>query len=204
MTHTPETCPACAQKGRKVELLTLRSLLVDSAKARLEDAAMRFCRTQDCDVVYFDEAHAQTFATADVRAEVFQKSGSPERLVCYCFDHSVGSIHEEVAKTGASVVPESIGAKCKAGLDECELNNPQGSCCLGNVRKVIKEAIAASGGVVSEEEEPAPACCGGGTCSVEPEPKVETHDCCASRKKREREKNHDHTRDRIQRYRSRP
>lgn len=182
MTHTSEACPSCAQQGRKVELVTLRSLLTDAAKARLADAPMRFCRTPGCDVVYFDEPQAQVFGTADVRVEVFQKSSSPERLVCYCFDHSVASIRDEVAETGTSTVPESIAAKCKAGLDQCEVNNPQGSCCLGNVRKVLKEAIAElaveAGGVVSEEEAPAPACCGGGTCAVEPE--IETHDCCAT------------------------
>jgi copper chaperone CopZ len=172
-TRDFESCPSCEQKGRKVDAVTLRSLLVDEAKGRLSDSPTRFCRTPDCDVVYFDEKHEQSFVTADVRVEVFQKSRSPERLVCYCFDHSVGSIQDEVRATGGSVVPDAIGAKCKAGLDECEINNPQGSCCLGNVRKVIKEAIARSGGVVSEEDEPAPACCGGGTCSVEPQPELE-------------------------------
>jgi len=179
-----ESCPSCEQRGRKVDTVTLRSLLKDEAKARLSDAPTRFCRTPGCDVVYFDEKHEQSFVTSDVKVEVFQKSSSPERLVCYCFDHSVGRIQDEVAKTGGSTVPESIGAKCKAGLDECELNNPQGSCCLGNVRKVIKAAIAASGGVISEEDEAAPACCGGDTCGVKPAPTLETeddqtHDCCA-------------------------
>ncbi len=33
-----------------------------------------------------------------------------------------------------------IKTKCAQGLDDCAHNNPQGSCCLGNVQRVIREA----------------------------------------------------------------
>jgi len=168
MDKTTDTtlCPACNQKGRSVQKLTLESLLVDSAKSRLGEAALRFCRTADCDVVYFDEAHEQTFLTTDVKVPVFQKTDEASRPVCYCFTHTVGSIQREVAETGTSGVPESIGAKCKAGLDACEENNPQGSCCLGNVRKVVKAAVEATGGEVAPETETAAACCATDHCDA--------------------------------------
>lgn len=155
----PTACPHCAQTGRKVDASTLGSLLVDDAKSRLVDAPMRFCRTPQCEVVYFAERQTLAFTTADVKVEVFQKSSSLDCLVCYCFGHSVGGIQQEVHETGRSNVPDAIGEKCKAGLDACEVNNPQGSCCLGNVRKVVRDAITASGGVVREKDAAAPACC---------------------------------------------
>jgi len=139
---------------------TLGALLLPDAKERRAEGPYRFCRTGSCEVVYFDEAHDVTFETVDLRVPVFQKSADPLRPVCYCFDHTVRSIQDEVAARGASDVPETIGKKCKAGLDDCEHNNPQGSCCLGNVRRVVKDAVEAAGGVQ--------------------EPRAEAHDCCSS------------------------
>jgi len=165
MTDT-DHCPACSKKGRSVQKLTLESLLIDSAKNRLGDAPLRFCRTEDCDVVYFDKGHEQTFLTTDVKVPVFQKTDEASCPVCYCFEHTVGSIQREVAETGTSGVPESIGAKCKAGLDACEENNPLGSCCLGNVRKVVKAAVEATGGEVAPETEAAAACCSEDHCDT--------------------------------------
>jgi hypothetical protein len=33
--------------------------------------------------------------------------------------------------------------KCRQGLDRCEAANPQGACCLGNVREVVSAAASA-------------------------------------------------------------
>ena len=136
--------------------LTLSSLLTEEAKAGLPSAdRFLFCRTGGCGVSYFG---AGTFHTTDVRVPIFQKSSDPARPVCYCFDHSVESIEREVQQTGTSTAPASIREKCKRGLDECEKNNPQGSCCLGNVARVVKGAQA-------EGAPPDSAC--------------EEHSCCA-------------------------
>lgn len=143
----------------------------------------RFCRNESCDVVYFDEAHDVTFDVTELRVPVFQKSADPNRPVCYCFDHTVQSIRDEVAASGGSEVPDSIGKKCKAGLDDCEHNNPQGSCCLGNVRRVVKDAVEARGGVTGSHETMHDCC----SSSEEPKtmasqtnlPSSSAHDCCA-------------------------
>lgn len=134
-------CPSCGEKGRAVSALTVTSQLTENAKARLGASAegFSFCRTGDCEVGYFG---FQTFPTRDVSALIFQKSNDPARLVCYCFNHSVGAIEEEIQKTENSTVLASIRESCKKGLDECEKNNPQGSCCLGNVAGVVKAAKA--------------------------------------------------------------
>ncbi|MCZ6807985.1 MAG: hypothetical protein O7F08_13590, partial [Deltaproteobacteria bacterium] len=69
--------------------------------------------------------------------------------VCYCFEHNVNDIEDEVRRTGVSAVPDAIGQKCEAGLDHCEEMNPQGSCCLGNVRQVWSAAGALTSAVES-------------------------------------------------------
>jgi hypothetical protein len=122
-------------------------LLTEDARARLGDAKRyRFCKTATCDVAYFGEREQVTFYRADVRVPIFQKSTEPSRLVCYCFEHQVSDIEDEVRRTGASSIPDAIGQKCKAGLDRCEEMNPQGSCCLGNVRQVMKQAQSSDPG----------------------------------------------------------
>jgi hypothetical protein len=37
-----------------------------------------------------------------------------------------------------STVVADVTTGIKAGQCACEIRNPQGSCCLGNVRKVVK------------------------------------------------------------------
>jgi len=156
-------CPDCGTRGRKVEKRTLDSLLSEDARARLNGASdFRFCKAEECDVVYYRGGDSERFATADVRLPVFQKSADPSRLACYCFEHRVADIEDEVVRTGASVVPDRIAEKCRQGLDRCEEMNPQGACCLGNVRQVVKAAMARSVSPVStshsKDDVPADCC----------------------------------------------
>ncbi len=165
MTEEITHCPQCAAKGRKVDRSTLESLLKAPGQARLTAASkFLFCRTPECSTVYFAGGLSAPFRTQDLGVTVFQKSQEPQRWVCYCFEHSVQSIHDEVAETGDSDVAEKIGARCKLGEDRCETENPQGSCCLGNIRQVTKAAKAALGIVQDSALTPepeAPSCCGG-------------------------------------------
>lgn len=154
-------CPSCAEKGRKLHAVTPRSLLSEGALSRLTgDPEVRFCRNAACAVVYYADG-IEPFATGDVRVPVFQKLTEPTRLVCYCFEHTVAAVEDEVLRTGASAVPDEIADKCRQGLDRCEEMNPQGSCCLGNVRSVVKAAAVRGN---------APTLGGGG----------EDHACCSS------------------------
>ena len=139
------SCSSCGTKGRKVGAVTVRSLLTDDAGARAGSGeGFRFCANPDCPVAYFHPNGSHRFERSDVRVPIFQKDAAPTRPVCYCFDHSVQEIEDEVATTGSSVVPGEIVAGCKQGLDRCEELNPQGSCCLGNVRAVVKQAQAST------------------------------------------------------------
>jgi hypothetical protein len=170
MRSSPPACPSCGAQGRPVQPITPRSLLREAALARLDpEEAIFFCRSATCEVVYFS-AGGTRFDTGEVRVTVFQKSEDPERLVCYCFEHSVAAIEAEVRRSGTSTVPDTIAEKCRQGLDRCEEKNPQGTCCLGNVRAVIQAAAARAGAPAPKEAEgePLPACCSpGGACSVD-------------------------------------
>lgn len=156
-------CPECGATGRKVGTVTLEALLTEDARARLGDSrGFRFCKTQTCDVAYFGQRELARFHLRDVRVPIYQKATESSRLVCYCFEHRVRDIETEVRRAGVSSIPDAIGQKCKAGLDHCEAMNPQGSCCLGNVRKVMKHAqdsLAAAPTHASGHSEAPEACC---------------------------------------------
>ena len=134
-------CPACGRGGKAVKSITIDSLVTDEARERARSSAgFRFCANPACDVAYFNCESGERIVREEVRVRIGQKETVPPRPVCYCFDHTAEEIEAEVAATGTSTIPGSIGAKCKQGLDRCEELNPQGTCCLGNVRAVMKAA----------------------------------------------------------------
>jgi len=61
--------------------------------------------------------------------------------ICYCFGHTVASAREEIARTGHSTVVARITAEIPAGHCACEVKNPAGSCCLGDVSRVVKTLL---------------------------------------------------------------
>ncbi len=136
-------CPQCGQKGKKVDSITLKAMLEVSLLA-LRDVDYRFCRTADCPVVYFADDGRQTFSKDQLRVLVHQKEPDDETVpVCYCFRHSPATIQAELLATGASTVVDEINGGIKAGQCACEIRNPQGSCCLGNVRATVKQIESA-------------------------------------------------------------
>jgi len=147
-----------------VSSITLRSLLCRRA---VEDARslddFLFCRTASCELVYFKNEPAARFLKDDLTLTVFQKSTEPQRLVCYCFGHSAKEVGDNAVAGRTARIADEIAEKCRSGLDRCEEMNPQGSCCLGNVRAVAKAALSASGksleGLVTTKSQASCCCC---------------------------------------------
>ena len=137
-------CPECHRVGRNVERITLKALLRPAALERRSAAEHRFCATASCDVVYFGEG--EVFRRDDVLVAVFQKEPEGGRTVCYCFGVTEDEIRREVEDSGRSASAARIKALVQVESCACEVRNPQGSCCLGNVTAVAKspEAVAAS------------------------------------------------------------
>jgi hypothetical protein len=156
-------CPRCGGEGRRVPAATLTSLVRDKARARLASLdGFRFCATPVCAVAYFQPAAGELILCTDVVVPVFQKSADPARLVCYCFKHTVAEVQQEArAGGGVSRIAADIKARCAQGLDDCERNNPQGACCLGNVQRVFREAVAEAAPTSSppEADEDGGCCC---------------------------------------------
>ncbi len=135
-------CPSCGQRGKIVETQTVKALLAISLEAVYEDTIYHFCRTPDCAVVYYDEA-ARLFTEAQLRERVHQKHSQADDVpVCYCYQHTPGSIRAEVAARGESDVVARVTAGTQAGTCACDIRNPQGNCCLGNLGRVVKLIMA--------------------------------------------------------------
>lgn len=135
---TKRVCPSCQQEGKSVDTVTLKSLLTVPL-TELRAVQYRFCRTPDCPTVYFSVDGEQQFREDDIREPVHQKHPTSEDVpVCYCFGHSPGTIRAELSRTGDSSVVERITAGIRADQCACEIRNPQGSCCLGNVQAAVQ------------------------------------------------------------------
>jgi len=136
------TCPESRTIGPRVELVTVKALLRSSALRCLEGMNYRFCPAPDCDVVYFDNAIGSRFLKADLLVRVGQKESKDPILLCYCFEFTVADLCSDLIARGETDIPERITQEIQAGHCACEVKNPEGSCCLGNVQDAVKRIRA--------------------------------------------------------------
>lgn len=94
----------------------------------------RFCRSAHCPVVYFHGEAGTALGADALKVRVGHKEHLADRPICYCFGHSAADLQARPS------IGEEIKAACKRGEDRCAETNPQGSCCLGNVAAVLRDA----------------------------------------------------------------
>ncbi|ADU28475.1 MULTISPECIES: putative iron-sulfur cluster-binding metallochaperone [Evansella] len=133
-----ELCPACKEKGKKVKVITLKSMLKPTILSTLNAGLTHyFCSTSKCDVVYFD-TDEKKYLTSEVKVSVHQKNSSSDVPICYCFGWTKERIKQSVEEEYVPNPVEHIRENIKEHRCGCEVNNPQGSCCLANVTSYIK------------------------------------------------------------------
>jgi Zinc binding domain len=131
-------CPQCGKAGKPVGAQTVKAMLSVTLR-KVHDTQYLFCRTQTCPVVYFSADGKETFSIEEVRERVYQKQPEAEDVfICYCFCHTVGDLRAVSSEDRIAIV-DDINTGINAGQCACDLRNPQGSCCLGNVHSVIKQ-----------------------------------------------------------------
>ena len=116
--------------------MTVKALLTVAALARYEQAQYRFCPDAACPIVYFAEG-GPIFLTGDVRERVWQKEPPGHRTFCYCFGENEADIIREIEQTGHSAALDRVRAHIGAKRCACEVRNPRGTCCLGDLKAAV-------------------------------------------------------------------
>ena len=139
---TASNCPECGGAGKLVKTVTLKHMAKQDFLDAVGKPGFLFCARSNCGVVYF-HPDGDRLEKKDVRVRVGLKEMEDPVPICYCFGFSEAMVRNEVETTGACTIPGRISAEVKAQHCACEVRNPQGSCCLGNVNAVVKKAMKA-------------------------------------------------------------
>ena len=134
-------CPVNGARSKQVNTLTVKSLL-RQLPLGMPDTQYYFCEAHDCDVVYFAlDSQAPVFRCADLLVRVGAKATADPIPICYCFGFSKKDIEEEIRSTGKSTVAERITEEVEADRCACEVKNPSGKCCLGDVTRAARNRL---------------------------------------------------------------
>lgn len=134
-------CPDCGEKGQAVSEDTARHLVREGLNTRMDGKELMFCKTPSCSVVYYSPDGGPLFKKGDIRVRVGLKETDDPVWVCYCFEISKKHIREEIERTGRSTASMRIRKEVEAGNCACEIKNPSGRCCLGEIRSAEKELL---------------------------------------------------------------
>ncbi len=139
---SPPVCPMNGQVCKPVGRMTLESLLKPEAKASLTLQPYYFCDAPDCDTVYVSALADHLITKDQLKVRVGIKETEDPVPLCYCFDFDRKHVREDIRAKGSTNIPKIITERVRAGECRCEVANPSGTCCLGNVYKAIKQAQA--------------------------------------------------------------
>ncbi len=147
----PGVCPQCGKKGKSVSTLTVKSLVRDHTSVSTT-VSYTFCRTPECDVVYFARDHV--FRKPDLKVRVGLKEHEDTAPLCYCFGYTRAGILQDIQVHGRTEILERVKAEVQAALCACEVKNPSGDCCLGDIVRAIR---GAEGRSAQSQRSPGPA-----------------------------------------------
>ena len=156
--RTDGSCSTCGTEGRPVERQTVLHHLKHEHLEHVGDEAFRFCAYQQCPVVYYGDRGTR-FTVAEVRELVGAKMTGDARPICYCFGFTEGDARDEIVRTGTSNIPATVSGLIKAHMCACEVRNPSGACCLGEVTRTVKRLSDEHEASMQETIAPAHDCC---------------------------------------------
>lgn len=123
-------CPHCGTSGTRVEAITLKAVLTSAALRRGVPQSARFCNREGCPVVYFETTGGAVFTEEDVSVRAYAKHPRDTGVtVCHCFGYDARSVN--AAPEGE--IRRDVTREVRAGHCACEVRNPAGVCCLGDI-----------------------------------------------------------------------
>lgn len=126
-----DVCPGCEQSLHPVGIKTVKHLLKPSISRVLREGHYQHCPNPECEVIYVGSESPGRGVVEDVfRRSDLKDCAKPyatgrDRLVCYCFEYTVGEIQDD-ASLGTPLIPAAISAEVRAGNCACEVKNPAG------------------------------------------------------------------------------
>jgi len=132
-----EVCPSCGQKGKPVAVLTVKSLVRDHTRVPAS-ASYSFCRTVDCEVVYFLRS-SRVAKTGCEGTSGNQGEGGIQ------FRSAIASTTAAKTSAGISRSPakprcwKRLKAECKAVFCACELKNRAELAAWATLRAVFRK-----------------------------------------------------------------
>lgn len=147
---TTDVCALCGMAGKPVDRVTVEALVRPHLRAAVAETQYYFLEMPGCDVVYFAQDPPHHFFTADLTVRVGSKVAEDPVPVCYCFEKTERMVIDDYRAHGRSTIFAEITVHVKANECACEVKNPAGRCCLGNVSKAIQKArrLVPTGGVL--------------------------------------------------------
>ncbi len=136
------TCPINGQVLKSIGRKTVESLIKPELKAKLVPQPYYFCNAPDCDSVYVSALGDHIITKDMLTVRVGIKETEDPIPLCYCFGYDRKAVQDDIRRSGNTDIQRSITQRVKAGECRCEETNPSGGCCLGNVAKAIKQALA--------------------------------------------------------------
>jgi CopZ-like zinc binding protein len=128
-------CGSCSGKSRPVSRKTVLLMLKPDLLERAMHGSYSFCSERDCSIVYFEDKGSQEFTVDDLRIRVGVKVKDDPIPLCYCFGFDESHIRDEIEQTGNTSVRDTVSRLIGEGLCACEVRNPSGICCLGEMNK---------------------------------------------------------------------
>lgn len=135
-------CSTCGTVSRQVQYKTVYNLIKPELRSFLQEVQYYFCKDAFCKTVYFSNEDVYRFTVNDVTVKVFAKDFSENVPVCYCFGWTRYRIKWEIEETRQSTAAQEIAHEIKAKRCQCELNNPKGECCLGDVNIFVNKLLS--------------------------------------------------------------
>lgn len=118
-------CPKCGQKGQKVNIKTVRSLIREEERLPETEMDYYICRTPSCEVAYYSKS-GYYIGKNGLTVPIWFKEQSPVPI-CYCKGVTDTEILEHVAIRQCCSNIEDIQAHTGANTGkDCLTKNPTG------------------------------------------------------------------------------
>ena len=132
-------CPKNEKVCKPVGRITVEALIRPERRHSLALLPYYFCDSPSCDVVYVSASTEHVITKDQLQVRVGIKENKDPIPLCYCFDFDKKATWDDIRFKGRTDIPQIITQRIKAGECRCQVTNPSGNCCLGDIYRAVKE-----------------------------------------------------------------